>query len=106
MRPIIRGDVPKNTQGEDKIYRNYGSARRDLIGRIGQYCCYCNMRLESGLAIEHVRPKKPVPELETTWSNFLLACTNCNSTKGDEDVDLEDFPVSYTHLTLPTKRIV
>lgn len=28
--------------------------------------------------------------LETIWSNFLLGCTNCNSTKGNQDVVLAD----------------
>jgi hypothetical protein len=46
------------------------------------------MRLEASLAVEHVLPKKPegvteiIKSRELDWENFLLACTNCNSTKG------------------------
>jgi hypothetical protein len=55
------------------------------------------MRLDSGLAVEHVKPKKPegsdgnIQERELDWHNFLLACPNCNSTKGNKDVILDDY---------------
>ncbi|WP_218919055.1 HNH endonuclease [Thiomonas intermedia] len=55
------------------------------------------MQLDASLAVEHVQPKKPpgaaaaIPERELDWDNFLLACTNCNSTKGDTDVVLNDY---------------
>jgi hypothetical protein len=29
--------------------------------------------------------------LELRWDNFLLACTNCNSTKSDKDVVLDEY---------------
>ncbi len=55
------------------------------------------MKLDTSLAVEHVEPKKPegvsviIKERETDWNNFLLACTNCNSTKGDTNVALQDY---------------
>jgi hypothetical protein len=55
------------------------------------------MQLDSSLAIEHVRPKQPagttvvMVDRELDWGNFLLACTNCNSTKGDDEVVLTDY---------------
>ncbi|KDB51675.1 hypothetical protein X805_27020 [Sphaerotilus natans subsp. natans DSM 6575] len=55
------------------------------------------MHLDASLAVEHVRPKKPpgatdvLPERALAWDNFLLACTNCNATKGDTDVVLADY---------------
>jgi uncharacterized protein (TIGR02646 family) len=87
MRPVVRGEVPKNPDGTNKVYSDYANARRDLISRMGEFCSYCNMRLGTSLAVEHVQPKKHQSHLELEWSNFLLACTNCNSTKGDEIVD-------------------
>jgi hypothetical protein len=41
------------------------------------------------LAVEHVEPKNGIygkPQLIGRWTNFLLACTNCNSTKKDKQV--------------------
>src|SRR4051812_7438501 len=38
------------------------------------------------LAVEHVQPKSKHPRLLTRWSNFLLACWNCNSIKGKKRV--------------------
>ena len=84
MRPVERGDAPR-------IYRRYGDAIGDLEDRLGTYCSYCERRLPVSLAVEHVVPKSLVPSLETKWDNFLLGCTNCNSVKGDQPVEIDDF---------------
>lgn len=96
MRPVIRGNCPQNRQGEEIRFSDHTKARSELIKRMGEYCSYCEMHLDSSLAVEHVQPKKPpgaslVDQTRTLdWNNFLLACTNCNSTKGNKDVDLDD----------------
>ena len=97
MRPVVRGPCPKDDAGNDIVFKEYALARRSLIERIGECCSYCEMHLDSSLSVEHVQPKKPpgaaqvMPERELDWANFLLACTNCNSTKGDTDVVLENY---------------
>jgi len=91
MRPVIRGNCPTDEHGNDIVFNHYRNFRGPLIDRIGQYCSYCEMRLDSSLAVEHVRPKQHNPEEELHWDNFLLSCTNCNSTKGQENVDLNDY---------------
>jgi hypothetical protein len=97
MRPLVRGPRPKNDEGKDIVFKEYAQARGSLIERIGERCSYCEMHLDSSLAVEHVKPKKPpgaphvMTDRELDWTNFLLACTNCNSTKGDTDVVLEDY---------------
>ena len=40
--------------------------------------------------VEHVLPKSPNPALALEWTNFLLACGNCNSIKGDKDFELNE----------------
>jgi hypothetical protein len=45
------------------------------------------------LAVEHIEPKDGAHgknHLKGRWSNFLLACVNCNSTKKDKQVILAD----------------
>jgi uncharacterized protein (TIGR02646 family) len=59
--------------------------------RLGDYCSYCERQIETHLAVEHVQPKSHNPALKTEWRNFLLACVNCNSSKGDTDVELLDY---------------
>jgi len=49
-------------------------------------CCFCGVRERkwggsSHFAVEHFRPKKQFPELETTYSNLYYACDMCNSYK-------------------------
>lgn len=97
MRPVIRGSRPVDEQGHDIQFSEYANARGELIRRIGEYCSYCEMHLDASLAVEHVRPKQPAGAIQVdrgralNWENFLLACTNCNSTKGNADVDLDEY---------------
>lgn len=101
MRPVDRGSRPKDAKGKDIVYSSYGNARGALIERMGQYCSYCNQKLPASLAVEHVQPKDPVPALALEWTNFLLGCTNCNSSKGATPINLDDYlwpDVHNTHL--------
>ena len=79
MRPIDRGPAPR-------VHTRYGDAIGDLAERLGRFCSYCERRLPTNLAVEHMAPKSVHEERELDWDNFLLGCVNCNSVKGDEDV--------------------
>ncbi len=102
MRPVKRGASPI---GND--FNDYADAKVYLVSRIGSgwygqtqvanYCSYCERPISTNLAVEHIQPKgltvgliQPYAHLKGKWENFLLACVNCNSTKGDEDVLLSD----------------
>lgn len=85
MRPVCRGPSP---QAQDFV--PYGNASADLFRHLGRYCSYCERVINSGLAIEHMRPKSLHPDLEGRWDNFLLACGPCNSTKGTKDLGPAD----------------
>lgn len=101
MRPVERGTRPLDSKGKPKTYKKYADAKRDLIDRMGQYCSYCNQKLPTSLAVEHVQPKDPVPELKLEWTNFLLGCTNCNSTKNAKPIVMDNYlwpDIHNTHL--------
>lgn len=49
---------------------------------MGEYCSFCESRLNASLAVEHILSKHHHPRRELDWDNFLLSCVNCNSTKG------------------------
>lgn len=85
MRPITRGLRPNMT------FSHYREAFPALKANLGPYCNYCERRLPTNLAIEHVKPKSLNKSLALDWDNFLLACCNCNSSKGDIDVALADY---------------
>ena len=84
MRPVDRGSAPR-------AYPRYQDAGPDLRARLGDYCSYCERQIETNLAVEHIQPKSVMKALITDWDNFLLACTNCNSTKGDTLIKLVDY---------------
>lgn len=81
MRSVDKGPAPQ------PVYDPYQTAKRDLVDRIGDYCSYCERKIEHMGAVEHVQPKSTVPALSTQWDNFLLGCVNCNSTKGSIAID-------------------
>lgn len=87
MRPVRRGPSP--IAGD---FDPYDKAQHYLISRLGSYCSYCERRVATQLAVEHIQPKglAAYGHLVGTWTNYLLGCVNCNSTKGDKDVVLTD----------------
>lgn len=87
MRPIDRGPSPYTTDFDD-----YRKAFPDLVSRLGPYCSFSERRIPTNLAVEHIQPKAlpAYAKLIGRWDNFLLACVNCNSTKGDRDVVLAE----------------
>lgn len=85
MRPIRRRSAPRPAD-----YADYTDAKPSLIARLGMYCSYCERRIPTNLAVEHIQPKglNQYAHLAGRWENFLLACVNCNSDKGSQDVIL------------------
>ncbi len=84
MRPINKGTAPA-------IYSHYEDAKQDLLNKLGSYCSYCERRIPTLLAVEHIQPKS-LPQyshLEREWTNFLLACVNCNSSKNDKPIECD-----------------
>lgn len=102
MRPVVRGDVPTDEFGNPVTFDDYKDARDYLIDRMGDYCSYCEVALHSYVDVEHVQPKSLHPHLEREWSNFLLACGNCNSIKGHRTINLADYYWPDRHNTLRT----
>ena len=84
MRPVDKGEAPTN-------YTRCQDAGPDLQARLGTYCSYCERQIETYLAVEHMQPKERCPSLRNEWHNFLLACVNCNSSKGNKCVALRDY---------------
>lgn len=82
MRPIERGAAPC-------AYGDYKEAKQDLVNRLGTYCSYCERRIATNLAVEHIQAKSlpHYAHLANDWNNFLLACVNCNSSKSAAEVD-------------------
>lgn len=83
MRPINKGGSPIHRNEFDE----YQDALPYLIKRLGNYCSYCERYFDANLAVEHKSPKEPYRGEERKWKNFLIACTQCNSTKKNKDVD-------------------
>lgn len=91
MRPVDKMAAPLPGP-----FTKYQKAKGPLLGRLDRFCSYCERRMETGLAVEHIQPKDHFPLLEREWTNFLLACPNCNSCK------LAD-PITPADLLLPDR---
>jgi uncharacterized protein (TIGR02646 family) len=98
MRPVERGPWPVRN-GHLHRFSRYQQARPFLIQRIGRYCSYCECRIEHMPAVEHVSPKISDPARERDWTNFLIACVNCNSKKIDKPTAGLDFFFPDSHNT-------
>ncbi|MDX1934146.1 MAG: HNH endonuclease [Capsulimonadales bacterium] len=93
MRPLHIGPIPRDVDGEPIVFREYQEARPHLQERIGFYCVFCERRIPTGLAVEHKQPKA-LPAYQhrrLDWFNFVLACSNCNATKGTTDTGADTF---------------
>lgn len=85
MRPVSKGESPQE-------FADYSDAKPYLVERLGRYCSYCERQVnDNALAVEHILPKDHHDDLKLNWNNFLLACNNCNSTKGRGDLVLDDY---------------
>ncbi len=85
MRPIDKGNCP-NKNG----FSDYSQALEPLKERLGRFCSYCERIIKSGIHIEHVQCKKSFPRKRCSWDNFLLACSNCNSSKNEKKIYAKD----------------
>lgn len=70
---------------DDRLARLYRSSYDSLVRNFGTYCSFCEIPQPAGthLAVEHRAAKSQYPSYYLYWSNFLLACTKCNSAKGN-----------------------
>jgi len=70
------------THYNDVPPRRVKFSRRNIFERDRFTCQYCNRRpARSELSIDHVVPRSRGGS--TTWSNVVLACTECNARKRD-----------------------
>ena len=97
MRPVTKGAAPR-------VYARHEEAQPDLIAVIGRFCSYCGRFIPEGINVEHKRPKEEYPLEKLAWSNFLLACSNCNSCKGHRELKLGDFVWPDTDNTMRAFR--
>lgn len=87
MRPVDRGEPPKDENGNPILFKKYQDMGKYLKDRLGCYCSYCECCVDSGISIEHIQPKFLFPEKIMEWGNLLLACSCCNGHKGATRID-------------------
>ena len=72
-----------------KIYKNYGSFKKYIVEDFNNRCGYCDDldKFNGGknnYQIDHLKPKKLFPELETSYINLVYSCPFCNRAKWDK----------------------
>lgn len=90
MRPVERGELPFDSNGDVLVFRQYKDAAHHLKSRLGKYCSYCELKFPN-THVEHVQPKSLESHLENSWGNFLLACPYCNGIKKDTPIQPGNF---------------
>lgn len=109
MRPVVKGENPLGKlNGLNIQYTDYKAAKGALISRIGAYCSYCEIwGARAALDVEHIQAKKYkengikiYAHLKGEWDNFLLACKNCNSIKGNKNVVYADIYLPHLQNTV------
>lgn len=111
MRPVLKFmagtqiSIEGRSQTVSETYDPYQSAKKTLMVNLGEYCSYCEVHNpnQRDLHVEHVQPKglRQYADLQTKWSNFLLACSTCNGAdnKGDKNVVLADIHLPHLNNT-------
>lgn len=89
MRPVDKGSHPEEN-GKQVEFNSYQDAAPYLKERLGRFCSYCERDIPAGLAVEHKIPKSHDSALEKEWDNLLLACLNCNSSKGKKLIEHDE----------------
>ncbi|HEX7240462.1 MAG TPA: HNH endonuclease signature motif containing protein [Longimicrobiaceae bacterium] len=68
---------------KERLAEIYRPANAHLTLQFGNYCSYCEIAIPGHLLhVEHLIPKSQFPLRTVWWDNFLQACPNCNSSKG------------------------
>jgi uncharacterized protein (TIGR02646 family) len=67
-------------------------------------CCYCEDA--RGEDVEHFHPKNLYPQLTFAWSNYLLACSACNSTAKRDQFAVFDSNGVFCDVTRRDKTVV
>jgi hypothetical protein len=99
MRPINKGTVPLEEDGQPVTVSNHRQWRSYLIGRIGEYCSYCEMKLNDSPQVEHVVAQDIDDSRALDWENLLLACGPCNRTKSNHPCPPETHYLPDVHNT-------
>jgi len=95
-------DIPKSVQNR----YSHKKIKEALLKETKEKCAYCESRITAidyG-DIEHIEPKRKVPEKTFDWSNLTVSCGKCNQNKGEYyDIDL---PLVNPYTDDPEKDIV
>lgn len=76
--------------------KNNPKVRRSIYEDFHHKCAYCGYSIDkydSSFEIDHLRASSKYCELDKVYSNYVLSCKICNSTKNADDVSID--PASY-----------
>lgn len=75
------------TKADGSFYSTYSEYGGEIAEDCQERCVYCDVLLNEiggeGMHIDHFKPQKHFPELESVPFNLVLACAKCNRLKSD-----------------------
>ncbi|MEH8265140.1 HNH endonuclease [Aeromonas veronii] len=126
MIKLIKGDAPAYLSEEKvkELIGRYEATNKSVWLRKGitnplkitshGKCAYCEKRVDgngSYMEVDHFKCKGKYSELVVDWSNLVPSCKQCNTKKGDIDVEEQQIVNPYfdnpsEHLRYQSLRIV
>lgn len=87
---------PKRTFNRKKEFATHHQYKKYLREDFNNRCGYCDtldyyLGGSRGSQIDHFKPLKFFPELETTYSNLVYSCSYCNRAKWDKWENIDGF---------------
>lgn len=91
----VRKQIPERKLVTKK-YETYGQYKTFLRDDFHKRCGYCDCEDHfvggsRGFQIDHFKPKKHFPSLETEYTNLVYSCPYCNRAKWDKWVEPDGF---------------
>lgn len=86
-------ECPAPTSSQFKRKNYWSRCAAELREAYSGICAYTSIYLIDKGSVDHYRPKVAYPELAYEWSNYRLASSRVNSSKGDNTNVLDPFEV-------------
>lgn len=97
----VPAQIRLKMQGAERVWKVPRVTRREVLKRDKHQCQYCGSKKQ--LTLDHIIPRSKGGK--HSWDNVVIACSSCNSHKGDRTpaqagIELRTKPLPPVHPTV------